>query len=300
MIHNANHISVLLNEVLKALDPQPGEFFIDGTLGAGGHAKAVLEKIKSRGTLLGLDWDQRNLEDFRRENPEMKGKLILIHENYANLPEILEKHRLAKADGLLLDLGFSSDQLEHSGRGFSFLKNEPLDMRYNPGDEDRPTAASIVNGRNEAELADIIYRYGEERLSRRIAKRIVEKRREKRIGTTDELAEIIRSAVPKNYEHGRIHPATRTFQALRIFVNDELGNLENILKNLPEIVGKDGRIAIISFHSLEDRLVKQHFQNLVKEKKARFIIKKPTTAGREESKTNPKSRSAKLRAIAII
>ena len=172
MIHNANHISVLLNDVLKALDPQPGEFFIDGTLGAGGHAKAVLEKIKSRGTLLGLDWDQRNLEDFRRENPEMKGKLILIHENYANLPEILEKHRLAKADGLLLDLGFSSDQLEHSGRGFSFLKNEPLDMRYNPGDEDRPTAASIVNGRNEAELAYIIYRYGEERLSMRIAIKI--------------------------------------------------------------------------------------------------------------------------------
>ncbi|MEK7505997.1 MAG: 16S rRNA (cytosine(1402)-N(4))-methyltransferase RsmH [Patescibacteria group bacterium] len=300
MIHNANHISVLLNDVLKALDPQPGEFFIDGTLGAGGHAKAVLEKIKSRGTLLGLDWDQRNLEDFRRENPEMKGKLILIHENYANLPEILEKHRLAKADGLLLDLGFSSDQLEHSGRGFSFLKNEPLDMRYNPGDEDRPTAASIVNGRNEAELADIIYRYGEERLSRRIAKKIVERRRERRIGTTDELAEIIRSAVPKNYERGRIHPATRTFQALRIFVNDELGNLESILKNLPEIIGKDGRIAIISFHSLEDRMVKQCFQNLVKEKKARFIIKKPTTAGREESKTNSKSRSAKLRAIAII
>ena len=289
-----------MNDVLKALDPQPGEFFIDGTLGAGGHAKAVLEKIKSRGTLLGLDWDQRNLEDFRRENPEMKGKLILIHENYANLPEILEKHRLAKADGLLLDLGFSSDQLEHSGRGFSFLKNEPLDMRYNPGDEDRPTAASIVNGRNEAELADIIYRYGEERLSRRIAKKIVERRRERRIGTTDELAEIIRSAVPKNYERGRIHPATRTFQALRIFVNDELGNLESILKNLPEIIGKDGRIAIISFHSLEDRMVKQCFQNLVKEKKARFIIKKPTTAGREESKTNSKSRSAKLRAIAII
>ena len=140
-------------------------------------------------------------------------------------------------------------------------------MRYNPGDEDRPTAASIVNGRNEAELADIIYRYGEERLSRRIAKRIVEKRREKRIGTTDELAEIIRSAVPKNYEHGRIHPATRTFQALRIFVNDELGNLENILKNLPEIVGKDGRIAIISFHSLEDRLVKQHFKISLRRKK---------------------------------
>jgi 16S rRNA (cytosine1402-N4)-methyltransferase len=293
------HIPVLLNEVLKALDPQPGDFVIDGTLGGGGHAKAILENVKSRGTLIGLDWDEKNLESFRRENEGIKGKLILIHDNYANLPEILEKHRLPKADGLVLDLGFSTDQIEKAGRGFSFLKNEPLDMRYNPGDGEMATAANVVNSRTEKELADIIYRYGEERFSRRIAKKITEERRKKRIHSTGDLVEIILKALPRSYEHGRIHPATRTFQALRIYVNDELGNLGTILNKLPEIIAEGGRVAIISFHSLEDRVVKKHFQNLVAEKKAEFMNKKPITAGREEVKNNPKSRSAKLRAIKI-
>jgi len=294
------HVPVLLKEVIKVLDPHPGEFMIDGTLGGGGHAKALLLKMGSRGMLLGLDWDEKNLESFRRENEGIKGGLTLVHENYANLPEILEKHRLSKADGLLLDLGFSSEQLEHSGRGFSFLKNEPLDMRYDAEDEERSTAASVISGLSEKELADIIYEYGEERFSRQIAKKIIERRRRGRITTTQELAEVIRSAVPKSYEHGRIHPATRTFQALRIYVNDELGNLKAILEKLPEIMDKDSRVAIISFHSLEDRLVKINFQNLIKGKKASFINKKPITAGREETKNNPKSRSAKLRAIKII
>jgi 16S rRNA (cytosine1402-N4)-methyltransferase len=295
-----SHIPVLLKEVVEALAPGTGEFMIDGTLGSGGHAKAILEKLGSRGAILALDWDEKNLESFRRENEGIRGGLTLIHENYANLPEILEKHRLPKADGLLLDLGFSSEQLEHSGRGFSFLKNEPLNMRYDTGDDERQTAASIVNGFSEKELADIIYEYGEERYSRQIAKKITERRRKEKIKTTEELADVIRSAVPKNYEHGRIHPATRTFQALRICVNDELGNLKLILEKLPELVNKGGRVAIISFHSLEDRLVKIGFQNLVKDKKASFINKKPITAGREEKKNNPKSRSAKLRAIKII
>lgn len=298
-----SHIPVLSKEVIKALDPQPGEFMIDGTLGSGGHTKVILERIKSRGTLLGLDWDEKNLESFRRENEGIKGKLILIHENYANLPEILEKHRLPKADGLLLDLGFSSEQLEHSGRGFSFnppAGGEPLDMRYNPGDDEMATAANFVNSKNEKELADIIYEYGEERFSRRIAKKIVEERRKKRILNTQDLVETIMKAVPKHYEHGRIHPATRTFQALRIYVNNELGNLKTILDKLTEVVDEGGRIAIISFHSLEDRIVKKKFQELVAEKKVSFIYKKPVTAGREEVRINPKSRSAKLRAIRIM
>ncbi len=295
-----SHIPVLLKEVIKALDPQPGEFMIDGTLGSGGHTKAILERIKSRGTLLALDWDEKNLESFRRENEEIKGKFILIHENYANLPEILEKHRLPKADGLILDLGFSTEQIEHSGRGFSFLKNETLDMRYNPEDDEMPTAANVINSKSEKELADIIYEYGEERYSRQIAKKIVEERRKRRILNTADLAEAVAKAVPRNYEHGRIHPATRTFQALRIYVNDELGNLKVILGKLPELLDEGGRVAIISFHSLEDRMVKIGFQNLVKEKKASFIYKKPVTASREEVKNNPKSRSAKLRAIKLI
>lgn len=293
------HIPVLLKEVLRVLDPQPGEFMIDGTLGSGGHAKAILEKLKSRGALMGLDWDEKNLENFRRENEDIRGNLTLIHDNYANIPEILERHRLSKADGLLLDLGFSSEQVEHSGRGFSFLRNEPLDMRYNPTDGETATAANVVNSTGEKELANIIYEYGEERFSRQIARKIVERRKQKRILTTEELVNVIKSAIPKSYERGRIHPATRTFQALRIYVNNELGNLKNILDKLPEIVDKGGRAAIISFHSIEDRIVKISFQNLVKDKKATFINKKPITAGREEIKNNPKSRSAKLRAIKL-
>ncbi len=294
------HIPVLLKEVVRVLDPQPGELFVDGTLGGGGHTLAILEKIKSRGTLLGLDWDEKNLERFREANKELKGKFTLIHENYANLQEILEKHRLPKADGLLLDLGFSSEQIEKSGRGFSFLKSEPLDMRYNPEDDNRATAANVINSASEEELARIIYEYGEERFSWQIAEKIAERRRRKRILNAGELVEVIRSAVPRNYEHGRIHPATRTFQALRIYVNDELGNLKTILEKLPEVINERGRIAIISFHSLEDRIIKKSFQELVSRKKGWLINKKPITAGREEVNVNPKSRSAKLRAIQLI
>lgn len=296
------HTPVLLNEVIKVLKPEPGEFIIDGTLGSGGHAKAILAEIKSRGTLLTLDWDEKNLERFREINEDLKGKLILIHENYAKLPEILEKHRLPKADGLVLDLGFSSTQIESSGRGFSFnskTNGEPLDMRYDASDSERPTAASIVNGMSEKDLADIIYEFGEERFSRQIAKKIVEHRRQERILTTNALVKVIEGAVSRNYEHGRIHPATRTFQALRIYVNEELKNLKTILANLPEIIGSGGRVGIISFHSLEDRIVKQGFQDLVLNKKAQFINKKPITASREEVKNNPRSRSAKLRAIKL-
>lgn len=298
-----SHVPVLLNEVVKVLKPEPGEFMIDGTLGSGGHAKEILAGIKSRGTLLALDWDEKNLERFRGANEDLKGKLILVHENYANIPEILEKHRLPKADGLLLDLGFSSMQIESSGRGFSFnpaAGGEPLDMRYDASDTERPTAASIVNGMTEKDLADIIYEFGEERFSRQIAKKITERRRQERILTTDALVKTIESAVPRAYEHGRIHPATRTFQALRIYVNDELKNLKTILENLPGIIGSGGRVAIISFHSLEDRMVKRGFQELVLNNKAQFINKKPITAGREETKNNPKSRSAKLRSIKLI
>jgi 16S rRNA (cytosine1402-N4)-methyltransferase len=298
-----SHVPVLLKEVIGAIAPEPGEFMMDGTLGSGGHAKALLDKLGSRGTLLAVDWDEKNLERFRKENENTRGNLVLVHGNYANLSDILEKHRLPKADGLLLDLGFSNEQLEHSGRGFSFnppAGEETLDMRYDAGNDEMPTAANIVNSFPEKELADIIYEYGEEKFSRRIAKAIAESRKRGRITTSRELANVITKAVPRNYEHGRIHPATRTFQALRIYVNDELGNLKTILGKLTELVDRDGRIAIISFHSLEDRLVKISFQNLVKNKKASFINKKPVTAGREEKKNNPRSRSAKLRAVRIL
>jgi 16S rRNA (cytosine1402-N4)-methyltransferase len=290
-----SHTPVLLKETIKVLEPKPGDFFIDGTIGAGGHAREILEHTKSRGLFLGLDWDEKALEAFRPEVTN-RGNVILAHENYANIPELMKKLQTPKADGLILDLGLSSDQLQSSGRGFSFMRNEPLDMRYDRSDEERPTASQVVNSFGEEALADIIFHYGEERFARRIAKKIVERRREMRITTTEDLVRIIESAVPKSTS-GRIHPATKAFQALRIYVNGELKNLEAILAALPEIMADGGRVAIISFHSLEDRLVKNAFRDLAINKKADLIVKKPVTPGRAETSANPRSRSAKLRAI---
>ena len=316
------HTPVLLKEVVEILNPQPGEFFVDGTLGGGGHAVEIIKKISPNGKLLGVDWDKDAIERLkivfaRGKSPEgLKLKdyknVILINNNYANLPEILKKIRKAdpsiplRASGLILDLGFSSEQLEKSGRGFSFLKNEPLDMRYSQemsnekGEMRNLTAVEIVNSFNEKDLADIFYKYGEERFSRRIAKKIIEERRKKRILTTLDLVEVIKKAAPRSYEKGRIHPATRVFQALRIYVNDELGNLEKLLKNIDKIIKNKGRIAIISFHSLEDRLVKNYFREMAKKGMAEILTKKPITATLEEIRKNPRSRSAKMRAIKLI
>ncbi|MBI3638227.1 16S rRNA (cytosine(1402)-N(4))-methyltransferase RsmH, partial [Candidatus Wolfebacteria bacterium] len=308
-----SHTPVLLKETIEILDPKPGEFFIDGTIGNGGHSKEILKRIGPNGKLLGIDWDKNAIAKLQIAELQNCKNLILLHGNYADLPKILKNlpagrqgKKLGKANGLLLDLGFSSEQLE-SGRGFSFLKDEPLDMRYNAKSQisnlksqNNLTAAEVINQFSEKDLADIIFKYGEERFSRRIAKAITEQRKIKRILGTFNLVEIIKKAVPKSYERGRIHPATRTFQALRIYVNNELKNLENLLKNIDKIVKNEGRIAIISFHSLEDRLVKNRFKELKNEGKAVILTKKPITAGDEEIKNNPRSRSAKLRAIKII
>lgn len=292
------HVPVLLHEVLHILHPQPGEFMIDGTVDGGGHAEAIMEKIMPGGMFLGVDWDASMIQS--REARRRYG----THEryltgNYADLPAMLAKEKLGKADGLLLDLGFSSDQLAHSGRGFSFgeeAQGEPLMMTY---DDARPPAYEIIRALSEKELADVIFKFGGERLSRRIAHAIKEQGRKRAITTSGELAEIVRGAVPKSYERGRIDPATRTFQALRIYANDELGNLTRIQGDLKNILKPGGRIAIISFHSLEDRIVKQSFQKLAKEGQIKILTKKPVTASREEIKENPRSRSAKLRGAAI-
>ncbi|PIR44318.1 16S rRNA (cytosine(1402)-N(4))-methyltransferase [Candidatus Wolfebacteria bacterium CG10_big_fil_rev_8_21_14_0_10_31_9] len=299
------HIPVLLNEVLENLDPKPGEFFIDGTINGGGHAKEILKKIEPNGILLGTDLDEEIIKKSNDSIESKKAKVILVHSNYADLLKVLKKEKLPQADGLLLDLGFSSEQLESPNKGFSFLKDEVLDMRYdtemrNEKLENRQiTAAEVVNSYSEKDLADIFYKYGEERLSRRIAKVIIEERRKKRILTTLEFAEIIKKAVPKSYERGRIHPATRTFQALRIYINQELENLQRILGDLDKIIKPNGIVAIISFHSLEDRIVKHFFKQIEKEKKGKIITKKPIIAKNEEIKINPRSRSAKLRVIQI-
>ncbi|HUY69673.1 MAG TPA: 16S rRNA (cytosine(1402)-N(4))-methyltransferase RsmH [Candidatus Tyrphobacter sp.] len=287
------HIPVLLKEISETLDPRPGGFFIDGTLGEGGQAKAILSKIGSRGKLLGLDWDESSLAQAKRN---IKAPNVLfVKGNYADLPLILKRKKLPPADGLLLDLGFCSGQLE-SGRGFTFQKDEPLDMRYDR--ESGPSAADILNGLSEKELEDIFSRYGEERFSKRIARAVGEARRKKKIERTRELAEIIRRALPGG-RYGQTGSLRRVFQALRIYVNRELENLEAILKNLTSVVRPGGRAAIISFHSLEDRLVKNYFREGEKEGGFVILTKKPIRPEPREILENPRSRSAKLRAVRL-
>jgi 16S rRNA (cytosine1402-N4)-methyltransferase len=299
------HQPVLLNEVLEYLDPRPGQFIIDGTVDGGGHASAIIEKIGPKGKFLGLDLDERLIRETEKRISSSNlqsqiSNLFFRHANYADLPEILEREKLPLADRLFLDLGFSSDQLEGSGRGFSFQESkadEPLLMTY---DDSRTPVRELLKKISEKELADIIFEFGGERQSRRIAKAIVEQARKKAMSTSGELAETVRSALPHGYERGRIDPATRTFQALRIYANGELENLSNILEQLNMILKPGGRAVIISFHSLEDRIVKQHFQKMQKEKiAAEILTKKPVMATREEIAQNPRARSAKLRAIQL-
>lgn len=297
------HIPVLFDEVLHYLDPHPGDFIIDGTAGGGGHAQEIIKRISPGGIFLGVDLDKTMV--MKTEKRLMTNDKQLTtrfrHGNYADLPRILEREGLGLADGLLLDLGFSTEQLE--GRGFSFRRDEILDMRYDFSNDARmksnesQMAAEIVNSLTKNELADIFETCGEERYSRRIAGEIVVTRKRKRITRTVELAEVVRRAVPARYEGGRIHPATRVFQALRIYVNRELLNLDAVLKELPNVVLPQGRVVIISFHSLEDRRVKRTFREMGKQGNARILTKKPVRAGKEEVSENPSSRSAKLRAI---
>ncbi|HEY4475720.1 MAG TPA: 16S rRNA (cytosine(1402)-N(4))-methyltransferase RsmH [Candidatus Paceibacterota bacterium] len=293
------HIPVLLNEVIRFLDPKPGEFIIDATVDGGGYAAEIIKKISPAGKFLGIDWDKNILKKATTalQHPISDFQLQFKNDNYANLPEILEKLGWGKADGLVLDLGFSSEQLENSGRGFSFRRDEPLIMIYS--DEEEPVR-ELLKKMKEEELAAIIKNFGEERFAKRIARAIREQEKKKPIETSGELARIISDAVPRNYEKGRMHPATRTFQALRIYANKELQNLEMILKNLKLVLNPSGRAVIVSFHSLEDRLVKNYFRDLKKIDDAEILTKKPVTPSREEFQENPRSRSAKLRAVKLI
>lgn len=290
------HKPVLLNEVIRLLDPKPGDFIIDGTINGGGYADAICDKILPNGKLLGIDWDEKILAGASKRMSD-KNNVILKNDSYANLPSILEKLGLGRAHGLVLDLGFSTEQLEFSGKGFSFEKDEPLLMTYS--DASTPVR-DLLKGMLEEDLKLIISAFGEERYAARIAHAIKERTRKSSINTSKELKEIIEMAVPKNYERGRIHPATRTFQALRIYANKELENLENVLKNMPLILKNGGRAVIVSFHSLEDRLVKNYFRNYKKEGAAEILTKKPIIASQEEIKINPRSRSAKLRVIQML
>ena len=292
-----SHIPVLLRESINVLDLAPGEFAIDGTIGGGGHAREILKKISPGGTLLGIDWDSEAIKKLSSRLSSLSSHLVFTQGNYADLPEIVRAHTLKKADAIFLDLGSSSDQLEGSGRGFSFQKDEPLLMTYDDG---RMPAWKILKNISEAELAKIIKELGGEKYAKRIAKAIKNSGKVSPIRTSGELAKIVRETLPKNYENGRIDPATRTFQALRIYANDELGNLKKVLAAIPKIVSPGGRVAIITFQSLEDDMVKDAFWHMVQEKTAQLIVKSPIVASVQELKANIRSRSARLRAIRIL
>lgn len=306
------HISVLLNEVLAGLHIQPGSTIIDGTLGAGGHAAAMLAEAGPGGRLLGIDRDEQALALAGERLAAFGEQVRLVHAGFDEMAAQAEEAGLAGADAILLDLGVSSMHLDNAARGFSFRQDGPLDMRMDAS-SDGPTAAEIVNTYPADEIADIIWRYGEDRLSRRIARQIMQKRP---FTTTGQLAEAVKAAYPPRHKAGRnkakIHPATRTFQALRIAVNDELGMVERVLPQAVDLLNPGGRLAIISFHSLEDRIVKRFFKRASLDcicppeqpvctcnhrATVTLVTRKPTTATADEIIQNPRSRSAKLRVV---
>ncbi|HEY1601123.1 MAG TPA: 16S rRNA (cytosine(1402)-N(4))-methyltransferase RsmH [Pirellulales bacterium] len=284
----SEHISVMLSEVLQGLDPQPGQVFVDGTMGGGGHARALAERVAPAGRVIALDRDPAAVSAGQQSVAALPVSVVLA--NYRDLVSVLAELGAPPVNGILLDLGLSSDQLADRERGFSFEADGPLDLRFDPN-EGEP-AAALVNRLRETALADLIYQLGEERFSRRIARRIVEHRQQQRIETATQLAEIVRRAVPRSADTRRIDPATRTFQALRIAVNDELGALDQALATMPDCLVQGGRLAVISFHSLEDRRVKESFRD---DPRYESRTKKPLRASEQETAHNPRSRSAKLR-----
>jgi 16S rRNA (cytosine1402-N4)-methyltransferase len=289
------HTAVLQQEAIDLLAPIDGGIYVDGTLGLGGHARKILEECGPQGKVIGFDKDIEALALARHNLKGYGDRIMYLHRNFAEIAEGLSELKIAKVDGLLLDLGLSSLQLEGSGRGFSFKGNEPLDMRM---DVSGPrTAANLLNTEDEDELADIFYYYGEERHARKIAARVVEQRRTKQFETTDQLADLVAQAIPKRFQPKKIHVATKVFQALRIAVNNEMDNLARILDDAPGILKTGGRLCIISFHSLEDRMVKKKFRD---NQGLKILTKKPITPTESERRQNPRARSAKLRAAEFI
>jgi 16S rRNA (cytosine1402-N4)-methyltransferase len=303
------HISVLYDEVLRYLAPHPGGIYVDGTLGGAGHARGILEASSPDGILLGFDRDKEALAAAAARLAPYESRVRLFHENFSCLPDVLAREGIDPIDGLVLDVGVSSHQLDTAERGFSFQQDAPLDMRMD-GSSGR-TAADLVNTLPEKELERIIRDFGEERWARRIAAFIVAARTAEPITTTMRLADLVKGAIPRARWEARLHPATRTFQAIRIAVNEELESLECGLVAGIESLKRGGRIVVISFHSLEDRIVKNIFNELArgcicpksvprcvcgKQPVVRKLTGKPVIAGQEEIAANPRSRSAKLRA----
>ncbi len=292
------HTSVLYDECLEALNISPGKVVIDGTFGAGGHSLGIAKLIGKKGTLISFDQDGEVFEKPIVDELKKLTNFIPVVANFRDMEKEVLTRGIDSVDGVLLDLGLSSTQLELSGRGFSFQRDEPLHMTFSdkPG-EQLITAEVIVNEWQEGVIADILFGFAEETFSRKIAKAIVEAREKSRIVTTGQLVDIIKSSVPGWYQRGRTNPATRTFQALRMAVNDEMGSTEDGIRAAHKMLKKEGRLAVISFHSIEDRLVKNTLKEIFESYGGKILTKKPIIAKDEETSSNPRSRSAKLRII---
>jgi 16S rRNA (cytosine1402-N4)-methyltransferase len=293
--YSPSHIPVLCKELVEHIRLPKDGLVVDTTIGSGGHSRLFGAQLGPEGMILALDVDPKCIQRAQVNLSGLACKVVLVRENFAKLPEVMKEHGLAKADFILADLGFCSAQMEDPERGLSFQSDMPLDMRLD--DRLTVTAADLVNQLDENKLADLIYKYGEDRASRRIARFIVQARQRQKIATTGQLALIVKKALsrPGRRPGGRIDPATRTFQALRIAVNRELECLESLLEDAPNLLQPGGFFAVISFHSLEDRLVKNNFRKNKMEQVYTILTPKPLTAAREEQMANPRSRSAKLR-----
>ncbi len=309
-LQGGQHIPVMLGPVIEILHCRPDGFYVDATVGGGGYTRAMLDRSAPEGVVLGLDWDEEAIGRARERLGAYGERLILEKADFADIRRALREHRIDSVDGIAADLGVSSFQLDDSTRGFSFTHEGPLDMRMNR--DLNVTAEDLVNSLSERELADLIYRYGDERLSRRIARLIVAQRAKGRITGTRELAELVRRAVPSSKDSARIHPATRTFQALRIAVNGELDSLEVFLSEALDMLKPGGRLCVVAFHSLEDRIVKEAFKGWAKSCRCprefpactcggkplvRLLTKKALRPSPDEAERNPRARSARLRAV---
>lgn len=295
------HTTVLLHTSIEGLDIKPGDVFVDGTLGGGGHTEEVVRRFGDAVTVVGIDLDADALTRSQERLSALSSKVIFKQGSFRNIDTILAELGITAVQKILLDIGTSAFQIEDSGRGFSFKNDEPLVMTLSKDtSQTGVNAKDVVNEWGEETLSDIIFGFGEERYARRIARAIVERRKLKTIETTGELVEIILSATPASYYRGKIHPATRTFQALRIAVNDELGALKEGIRKGFELLSPGGRMAVISFHSLEDRIVKDYFREMKNEERAVLLTKKPIVPDEKEVMENPRSRSAKLRIISKI
>lgn len=304
-----HHISVLLNECIEGLNIKENGIYVDGTLGGAGHSAEIVKRLTT-GRLIGIDQDTNAINAAEKRLEEYKDKVTLVHDNFSNIKAVFSQLGIEKADGFLLDIGVSSHQLDEAERGFSYMHDAPLDMRMNR--DNSFSAYNVVNEYSEDELSEIIYKYGEERWSKRIAQFIVAERKQKPIETTFELVDVIKKAVPKGARKDGPHPAKRTFQAIRIEVNGELEILERTIDDMTELLNPGGRLCIITFHSLEDRIVKNAFRKQEnpctcppefpvcvcgKKKRANVVTRKPILPSDEELEFNHRSRSAKLRIL---